>query len=100
MEQITFHDGTVAKTTVRIKAARANTSVPYKMVKRPTPAADRAGEVIEAAVISPVIAGIVIVSAVKAPFHRHACSQYTTDRPLPANATIGVELTETYSVHY
>jgi hypothetical protein len=100
VEQITFHDGTVAKTTIRMKTARPNASVAYETVKRPTPVADRAGEVIEAAVISPAIAGIVIASAVKAPFHRHACSQYTTDRPLPANSTIALEITENHAVHY
>jgi hypothetical protein len=100
VDQITFHDGTVAKTTIRMKTARPNASVAYETVKRPTPVADRAGEVIEAAVISPAIAGIVIASAVKAPFHRHACSQYTTDRPLPANSTIALEITENHAVHY
>jgi hypothetical protein len=100
VDQITFHDGTAAKTTIRMKTARANASVPYETVKRPVPAADRAGKVIEAAIISPVIAGIVIAAAVKAPFRRHACSQYTTDTPLPANATIGAEITETHAVRY
>jgi hypothetical protein len=100
VDQIAFHDGTVAKTTIRVKTARANASVPYETVKRPVPAADRAGEVIEAAIISPVIAGIVIAAAVKAPFRRHACSQYTTDLPLPANSTIALEITETHAVRY
>ena len=99
-DQIIFHDGTVVKTTIRMKTARANASVAYETMKHPVPAADRTGEVIEAAVISPVIAGIVITSAVKAPFRRHACSQYTTDLPLPANSTIALEITENHAVRY
>jgi hypothetical protein len=100
VEQIKFHDGTVVKTRIAFKTASPTQSVPTETVKLPISAADRAGEVIQAAVVSPVIATILIENAIKAPFRHNACSQYTKDVPLPVNATIALQITENRAVQY
>jgi hypothetical protein len=100
LEQIRFHDGTVVKTRIAFKTASPTQSVPSEMVVLPESGADRAGEVIQAAVLSPVLAGLLIESAIKAPFRHNACSQYTKDFPLPVNATIALQITENRAVRY
>jgi hypothetical protein len=100
VEQITFHDGTVIHTKIMLKSKNPNASIPSAAVIFPTPLPDRVGEVGEAVMLSPVLAALLIEEGIKAPFRHNACSQYTTDVPLPANATIGVEIMEDHAVRY
>lgn len=100
LEQVTFHDGTVLHSKIMLKNKKPNASVPAAVTISKEPISDRVGEVSEAIMLSPILAVLYIDAGIKAPFHHNGCSQYTTDIPLPANATIGVEITETHAVRY
>ncbi len=102
LERITFPDNSTAKTEVKFKSPRPNDSVPIN--HRSANDQSVLGQVSEDVIMGPIavvgLAELGIKHVITSPFRHGACSAYTQDSPLPAHATVGVEIVESHWVSY
>jgi hypothetical protein len=102
LDRITLPDNSTAKTEVKFKSSRPNDSLPIN--RRSSRDQTVLGQVAEDAIMGPIavvgLAELGIKHVVTSPFRHGACSAYTRDTPLPANATVGVEIAENSWVNY
>ncbi len=102
LDHITFPDNSTARTEVKFKSSRPNDSVPVN--RKSSSDQTVLGQVSEDVIMGPIavvgLAELGIKHVITSPFRHGACSAYTRDYPLPANATVGVEIAESHWVSY
>jgi hypothetical protein len=105
IRQISFADGSTARTRIWRKSPRSDEHVATEKPKpEPRSSADRAGLAMRDVAGAPIfaIAAVKIgtVHLLKKPFSAGACSRFTQDRPLPAHSTVALEIVEEHPVRY